>query len=614
MANDYLLANVGRPGVWVKLHNNSTAVDYASSAQSDGNGMFIHSAPPGRYTLYAAPDVSLPAFGSSHWVATGDTDYPVALTAGDDGVFRSGTFLASGPYSPASGLLPGNIALANYGVTSQIKVGPTMVNLQSEGADMTGGTLSDAAVTSGLAKLPNGGGVLYVPPGTMHISAHIPLANALKLKGDGRGASEIFWAGAASTTMVDTNPGAGVNVSYCSIEGIGLNANNISGVTPLLLNSVQHGFFADLLIQNVAGATTPALRMEVNAGTSSTNNTVGNKFYGLYMKNIPIGLRMGGQLSGSTNTFSTNNRFFGLYMDSVSVKGIQLVQWCDSNAWYGTEIALGTNNAVGIVLNDSATPAGDVGVYNTNFFHLSIDSFNITGAVGIQGNWSKQFIIWGLYHSPVVFNGTLFVDSNIQSYDMLLTQDNNSSNNLVRKMKNMALDSGTGAGLGAYVNYIVQTAQTTGNGPLLKATGNDANIDLQLQGTGTGRILSLSDVLLFGNTRFISSGTAPTVGSGGAGTSALSILAGSTNISGRFQVTLTAVAPGVVAGVVAFNGGPLAQAPVNVVCSLSAPTAGVAAPPVVGADTFTTSGFTIRVYGPTTVTTGTYVINYWVTF
>lgn len=123
-----------------------------------------------------------------------------------------------------------------------------------------------------------------------------------------------------------------------------------------------------------------------------------------------------------------------------------------------------------------------------------------------------------------------------------------------------------------------------------------------------------SDLVLGVAPRILTTGTVPTVGSGGAGTSALSILANSTNTSGRFQVTLTAVAPGVVAGVVAFGGAPLSTAPLNVVCSLSAPTAGVASPPIVGADTFTTSGFTVRVYGPTTVTTGTYVINFWVSF
>lgn len=102
----------------------------------------------------------------------------------------------------------------------------------------------------------------------------------------------------------------------------------------------------------------------------------------------------------------------------------------------------------------------------------------------------------------------------------------------------------------------------------------------------------------------------PTIGSSGSGISATSVAAGSTNLAGQVLATLTGVAPGVVIGIVAFDDGPLATAPIAVVCSLSGPTAGDAAPPDIGADTFTTSGFTLRSYGPTTVTTAAYVISY----
>ncbi len=112
----------------------------------------------------------------------------------------------------------------------------------------------------------------------------------------------------------------------------------------------------------------------------------------------------------------------------------------------------------------------------------------------------------------------------------------------------------------------------------------------------------------------ISQDNPPTVGSGGAGISALSVVAGSTNTAGRVNATLTAVAPGVVIGVVAFDDGPLATAPIAVMICLSGPTAGDAAPPDIGADTYTTSGFTIRSYGPTTVTTAAYVITYFCVF
>ncbi len=133
-------------------------------------------------------------------------------------------------------------------------------------------------------------------------------------------------------------------------------------------------------------------------------------------------------------------------------------------------------------------------------------------------------------------------------------------------------------------------------GQAIVAIPNDLQVG-SLSGALNGRIV-------------ISQDNPPTVGSGGAGVSALSVVAGSTNTGGRVNATLTAVAPGVVIGVVAFDDAPLASAPVAVVVCLAGPTAGDAAPPDIGADTYTTSGFTIRSYGPTTVTTAAYVIAY----
>lgn len=149
--------------------------------------------------------------------------------------------------------------------------------------------------------------------------------------------------------------------------------------------------------------------------------------------------------------------------------------------------------------------------------------------------------------------------------------------------------------------------------------GNNAGWADRISVNSAGQIASstgfaaASDLVLATAPRIVTTGTVPTVGSGGSGVSVLSVVAGSTNIAGGILATLTAVAPGVVVGVVAFGGGALASAPLFVVCSLALPTAGVAAPPTVGADTYTTSGFTIRSYGPTTVTTGAYQIN-WIAF
>ena len=43
---------VALPGLWVRLRNNSTGTDYFSTAVSDAQGAFTHSAVPGDYSAY----------------------------------------------------------------------------------------------------------------------------------------------------------------------------------------------------------------------------------------------------------------------------------------------------------------------------------------------------------------------------------------------------------------------------------------------------------------------------------------------------------------------------------------------------------------------------------
>jgi len=148
----------------------------------------------------------------------------------------------------------------------------------------------------------------------------------------------------------------------------------------------------------------------------------------------------------------------------------------------------------------------------------------------------------------------------------------------------------------AWVNAVGGADGTTGSPQI--ATQGITDCDLRLIPSGKGRVQL---PMIFGV------GTVPTVGSGGSGVTALSVIAGGNNSEMQIQATLTAISPGVVIGVVAFAAAAV-SAPKAVVCSLSAPTAGVAAPPIVGADTYTVNGFTLRSYGPTTVTTGTYII------
>jgi hypothetical protein len=566
------------------------------------------------------------------------------LNASGDFAGRSVTVsTGSGPYTPVAG--------------ASLAVGPREIWLAPpNGVDDT------TALQAAQALLVTGtGGILHFQSGVYKISGTLAPASACTWQGVFN-ATVIQWIGGTNTFMITASPAAGSNILGFNLRSLVLDANNTSGVCPVLLNSWQFGTITDVTIQNVAGSGTAALRMECTAGTSATNDTYGNVIRNLHIKNTPVGVQLAGQLGGSTNTYTTNNRFYGLYIESVSQIGIRFVQWCDSNAFYGTEIALTTNSATGVLLNDSGTPGSDVGVYNCNFYHLSIDTFGLTLCTGVLMNVTKQLIIHGAYFSPVAFGGTPIVDNSGRalSYDIIILQDANNTNNIVHMEKNAINDTGGGSGLGAYANWLVQTSVTTGNAPALSAVGSDAAIVTVINGKGsggvalaasqanyvlvspavggstpqlvasgsdaavnlgltpksTGSVLSIGPHQVWGDLSIGVAGTlgrlktvqttAPTIGSTGSGVSAASVVAGGSNIFMQVTATLTAVAPGVVIGVVAFNGAPLATAPKTVNVTMAAPTAGVAAPPNVGADTYTTSGFTLRSYGPTTVTTATY--------
>lgn len=132
-----------------------------------------------------------------------------------------------------------------------------------------------------------------------------------------------------------------------------------------------------------------------------------------------------------------------------------------------------------------------------------------------------------------------------------------------------------------------------------------ADVFPTVQGAATVKVTTAQ--LAVGILTAATTGTIPTVGSGGAGTSALSIIAGSTNVAMRFQVTATGVLAGAVLGVVAFGGGPLANAPRVVLASLSGPTGGDLTPLVPITGVYTTSGFAVTAGNASS--TATYIIN-----
>lgn len=128
------------PGVWVRLLNNSTATNYYSTAVTDAQGAFTHSAIPGDYSLYYGPTQTVggtPTLVNAH--------YPVPVTAGDDAVFGSITALLSGPYS-ASALAGGG----DFAGNERLAQGP-LIDITASAYNAKGDCrwVTDAAITIG---------------------------------------------------------------------------------------------------------------------------------------------------------------------------------------------------------------------------------------------------------------------------------------------------------------------------------------------------------------------------------------------------------------------------------------------------------------------------------
>src|SRR6266850_5528471 len=90
---DYLVA-AGVPGLWVRLLNNSTATNYYSTAATDANGAFTHSAPPGDYQMFTGSAATVPGTPTLR-----NAHYSVPVTAGDDVAAQSYT-ASNSPYAP----------------------------------------------------------------------------------------------------------------------------------------------------------------------------------------------------------------------------------------------------------------------------------------------------------------------------------------------------------------------------------------------------------------------------------------------------------------------------------------------------------------------------------
>lgn len=251
-----------------------------------------------------------------------------------------------------------------------------------------------------------GGGVVCLPPGIYPFSSQINIPANVTMLGAGRAATSLKWVGAAGTSTVVIPHTS----SYSGLTDITINTASVANCTAVQLVDTRKNSLARVNISSDITTSGIGMRLQAGAGgNGSAFNCVYNNFYDVEIDKNLVGLQFDG--TSTTPTVTTDNSFYDLHIEGA-ITGIREAQWCDTNNFFRCHIALTANNSIGIVLNDSATPAADVGVYNSNFYDLSIDAFGaISGCSGIFMNVCKQIQVYGFYHSPQVFPGTLINDN-----------------------------------------------------------------------------------------------------------------------------------------------------------------------------------------------------------
>lgn len=405
--------------------------------------------------------------------------------------------------------------------------------------------------------------------------------------GNGIRVEDSQYVTVVGNTVDDIQTGNGIVVNS-AVVGITTKFINVTGntVSGCVINGIKiapestGGAFTNVVVANnildtcgQAGGSDVRAGIQVG-GTTGAAQAGGVLVTGNYLSNCGKGDANGGSIvlykSGASGTQIVGNLV--TLAPSGSLGGIAL--WNGDSAQTYTNVHIAHNQMISNVAADynteCSTQAG-----------VTLDFWSATAG--------DTFVKSILAKSTMTFDGSSVGAS--ANWILMGPIANLTSGNFMQ----MQTATSAFAGDGILMNFANGSGTFTGK-----------YVDFQTNGASKFAVGATGDVTAAGRALF--TGTVPTVASPGSGVSAQSVIAGGNNTEMQVQATLTAVAPGVVIGVVSFNGGPLASAPKAVVCSLSAPTAGVASPPIVGADTFTTSGFTVRSYGPTTVTTGTYII------
>ncbi len=327
--------------------------------------------------------------------------------------------------APSLGVAPATaFVIANDAAPSTIGAAQELHAQYGDLVQLCGGTADDVEIQAAIDALPTGGGKVVLSEGTFNTAALITAQNNVLLAGAG---SEITVLKRSGGSFVISSS-ATARLSFFGLRDLTVDANSAVSVSPILLHSPYRCTLENLTLKNVSGSGIAALRIEGDE-TGGSTNAARNHIRNLRIDTAPVGIQLTGAGSGQ---FCTLNMFYDIQLENISGKGIRFVQWTDNNIFFGVQINLTTDNAKGVIWNDSVTPGSDVGVYNNSFFYLDTTDQGITGATGLEFNETKQNVILGFFHSPEAFNGTLIndVSGRADSYYILQTQRDAAENSI----------------------------------------------------------------------------------------------------------------------------------------------------------------------------------------
>lgn len=294
------------------------------------------------------------------------------------------------------------------------------------GADCTGVSNSATAIQNAISVAAVSGGVVLLDPGcTFNIGINsLTLASNAVIRAYG---ATVNYSG--SGAMVTSSTSATLN--YAGIYGGVWNAGS-SSTAVFALHSPYRSTFKDVVPQ---ATSTSSTAWEISVNTSGSSNPEGNynAAFNLFENDLGVGTfgrceRLTGNSSGPVVV--TLNRHFNLSCNSagsLAIAGVDINSWADGNTWIGSRFGLlSATNASGVgVIWNSGTPVSNVGVYNDNFYDLSVDCFGAPSGdarIGAQFNWTKQNVVF-LYQSPVCAGGSYATTASTQSTSVYLTND-----------------------------------------------------------------------------------------------------------------------------------------------------------------------------------------------